>query len=353
MDHLDNAEKRKLFSLFHNIQKPTVSTGLDKSQNSDILLIDALNTYLRAFSANPQLNDNGMHTGGISGFLKSIGAAIRLLRPTRCITVFDGIGGCSRRKKLFSEYKNHRANKVRLNRIFENNSTTESENQALARQLIRTSHYIDNLPLTNLQEDYVEADDVIAFLALDTFKNSNVTIMSTDKDFYQIINDRVKVYSPTKKKIYGPAEVLLEFGISAKNFVLYRTLDGDVSDNIDGIKGCGLKTILKAFPFLAEDIQYGIKDIFEHCEVNRGKFKIYENVFENENLVRRNYDLMQLSTSIITDATQLNIVDKIKHKNKLNRYQLNNMIREDMMWNAIPNALVWIETIFKPLDSIS
>lgn len=352
MDVLDNNEKKKLFSLFSNVKDEMKETdGLNKTQDSDVLIVDGMNLFLRCFAAIPTLNDDGIHTGAISGCLKSLGYAVRLLNPTRCIIVFDGSGGSVRRKAIFPEYKERRANKVRLNRIFEEASTTESESQAIARQLLRVSHYIDSLPVTTIQIDNVEADDVIAYLALQSFKESNVTIMSSDKDFYQIVNERIKLYSPTKKKIYGVQEVITEFGIHPRNFVLFRTLDGDKSDSIDGINGCGLKTILKCFPFLSEEKPHTVNDILEHSELNKGKYKVYQTILDNRNIVERNYQLMQLNDTIIATFAQLNIGDILKKKNKLNRFEFVKMITEDKLWNAIPNYGVWLEQTFKKLDA--
>lgn len=352
MDQLQQDEKKKLYSLFSNVKDELKEqNGLGKTQDSDILIVDGMNCYIRAFAANPQLNDDGLHTGGISGFLKSLGYTIRLLNPTRCIVVFDGTGGSLRRKAIFPEYKQHRANKTRLNRIFEEASTTESESQALARQLIRVSHYIDTLPVTTIQIDNVEADDVIAYLALQSFKDSQVTIMSSDKDFYQIVNDKIKVYSPTKKKIYGPQDVLNEYGVHPSNFVLFRILDGDKSDNIDGIKGFGLKTVIKCFPFLKEETKYNIQDLIDHADLNKDGFKVYETLLANQNIVKRNFDLMQLSDTIIATFAQLNIGDILKKKNKLNRFEFIRMVKDDKLWNALPNHGVWLETTFKKLDN--
>lgn len=352
MDALTSSEKSRLFSLFANVKDELKEqSGLNKTQDSDILIIDGLNLFIRVFAAIPTLNDEGLHTGGIAGFLKSLGYAVRLLNPTRCIVVFDGAGGSVRRKAIFPEYKERRANKVRLNRIFEEASTTESESQAIARQLLRVSHYIDTLPVTTIQMDNVEADDVIAYLALQSFKDSNVTIMSSDKDFYQIVDERIKLYSPTKKKIYGIQEVLTEFGIHPKNFVLFRTLDGDKSDSIDGINGCGLKTILKCFPFLSEDKPHTVNEIFEHAELNKDRYKVYQTILENKNIVERNYQLMQLSDTIIATFAQLNIGDILKKKNKLNRFEFNNMITSDKLWNALPNHGVWLNETFSKLDA--
>ena len=61
--------------------------------NGRVLLVDALNTFLRSYAAIPTLDDNGNHIGGMTGFLRSIGAAIRDFKPTRVVIVFDGKGG--------------------------------------------------------------------------------------------------------------------------------------------------------------------------------------------------------------------------------------------------------------------
>ena len=99
------------------------------------------------------------------------------------------------------------------------------------------------------------ADDVLAYLALAKYESNGnkSTIMSTDKDFLQLVSDGVSVYSPTKRAIYRPDKVLHEYGIYPKNFLLYRMMDGDRGDNIDGIKGAGQKKIKTAFPCLSDE----------------------------------------------------------------------------------------------------
>ena len=92
--------------------------------------------------------------------------------------------------------------------------------------------------------DYVEADDIIAYLSNHYFKNE-VTICSSDKDFLQLVNDRVSVYALTKKKLYTPEMVKEEYGVTPQNLIFYRCLMGDKSDNISGcFKKCGPKTAL-------------------------------------------------------------------------------------------------------------
>ena len=160
--------------------------------------------------------------------------------------------------------------------MYEDISTPDMEQQSMKNQLSKFVKYLDLLPITTISVDHIEADDTIAFLATEYFKEShqNVTIMSADKDFLQLVNERVRVWSPTKKKLYGPLEVLNEYGIHPKNFVLYRVLDGDVSDNINGVKGAGLATVLKRFPTLVEDKQHELIVLKEVSEREQGNYKL-------------------------------------------------------------------------------
>jgi|APGre2960657404_1045060.scaffolds.fasta_scaffold00502_8 5'-3' exonuclease len=352
MSGFSSSEKKKLFSLFENIKGGVGNDGLQKNINSDILLVDGLNTYIRSFMAIPSLNEDGLHTGGIAGFLKSIGYAIKLLSPTRVIIVFDGKGGSQKRRKIYPGYKNGRKTDIRLNRNYEELSSSQIESVNFKKELIRTVNYLDTLPVTVMAIDQIEADDTIAYLAKETFKDSNVTIMSTDKDFLQLASDKIKIWSPVKKKIFGCKEIVDEYGITCNNFVLYRVMEGDVSDNIPGLDGVGLKRVVKAFPFLSDGQQYGLQEIYNYSENNRGKYKIYDTVLDNKLLLERNHSLMQLSDTQVQSFTQLRIEEIIKTPiRKIDKMTFTKLITEDKMWNNIPNYHIWLNECFGKLNS--
>lgn len=352
MSGFSSSEKKKLFSLFENIKGGVGNDGLQKNINSDILLVDGLNTYIRSFMAIPSLNEDGLHTGGIAGFLKSIGYAIKLLSPTRVIIVFDGKGGSQKRRKIYPGYKNGRKTDIRLNRNYEELSSSQIESVNFKKELIRTVNYLDTLPVTVMAIDQIEADDTIAYLAKETFKDSNVTIMSTDKDFLQLASDKIKIWSPVKKKIFGCKEIVDEYGITCNNFVLYRVMEGDVSDNIPGLDGVGLKRVVKAFPFLSDGQQYGLQEIYNYSENNRGKYKMYDTVLDNKLLLERNHSLMQLSDTQVQSFTQLRIEEIIKTPiRKIDKMTFTKLITEDKMWNNIPNYHIWLNECFGKLNS--
>lgn len=349
---ISSDEKRKLFSIFENIKDDPSDRGLNRTQSSDVLIVDALNLFIRAWSVSPYMNEDGVHTGGISGFLKSLGYAIKLFNPTRCILVFDGTGGSLQRRRIFPEYKNNRKTKIRINRTYVEN-LTDHEEVNRQKQLIRTISYLDCLPVSVMSIDNVEADDVIAYLSLDKLKASNITIMSADKDFLQLASNRVKIWSPTKKKLYGCAEIVTEYGISCENYINYRILEGDVSDNIPGIKGAGLKTIKKCFPIFENHHRYSTDEIYKYCDSNKGKYKLHDTVLGNMETVEMNYKLMQLNDTIIQPPTQLKINDIIDLPcRRLNRFEFSKLVTEDRIWNNIPNYQIWINEVFSKLDNL-
>jgi DNA polymerase-1 len=327
-----------------------------KTTNSDVLIIDGTNTFIRCWSANPAMDDNGNHTGGIVGSLKSIGYAIKFLAPTRCIVVFDGIGGSQKRRQLFPQYKEKRKGKIRLNRQYEDLTDVTTEEESCTKQYLRLTHYLQTFPVNMLSLDYVEADDVIAFLATEVFKDSNrVTIMSSDKDFLQLCLGNVRVYSPTKKRLYGTQDVINEYQIHPNNYVLYRALDGDDSDNVNGIEGAGPKTIVKHFPWLNEEAVHTIDEVISHAVNVRNKFKVCENISEGKSILERNMALMQLKETALTTTGQLHCIDCLQTSKipRLDRNAFYKLVRDDRIDGNLPNHFNWVNDVFDSLDKVT
>jgi 5'-3' exonuclease len=340
-------QKEKLFKLFANMQEEN-STFQTRQQNSEILIVDGLNTFFRCFMGVPTLNENGLHVGGIAGFLKSVGYAAKLFSPTRIVIVFDGTGGSAKRRKIYPEYKQQRKTKLKYNRAYEELTTAELEDQNIQTQLLRLVGYLDALPVTVISVDQIEADDTIAYLSQQYFKDSRqVTIMSSDKDFLQLVDNRVKVWSPTKKKLYASEDIFNEYGIHSENFINFRILSGDESDNIDGVSGAGLKTILKCFPQMKESTYVTTEQIYQHAEQNKKKYKLYNSILENKSIVERNLQLMQLKNTEIPPFTQLRIVEILNKKvPSLNMHAFVKLVNEDHMRNCIPNSYSWLKETF-------
>ena len=327
---------KRYLSIFEEIKKKGGS--LDGGDPNDkVLIIDGLNTFIRVFSVIPTTNDDGVHVGGIVGFLKSIGYVINMVSPTRVIIVFDGKGGSNRRRKIYPEYKQNRKTKYRVNRTYDF-ASQEDERQNMIMQLQRCVEYLDTLPVTVLSYDNIEADDTIGYLCKQVLTESEIVVMSTDKDFLQLANGRTKIWSPTKKKLYDEEAVFEEFGITAKNYIWFRVLDGDKSDNINGVRGLGLKTIRKKLPFLTENKICNIDDITDVLP-------------ESSDIIKRNYDLMQLQDVNISGSTKTKIIERVNQPiNKLVKYKFEKMFLEDKLFTTLPNVTTWLLTNFNQLN---
>ena len=308
--------------------------------NDHVLLVDGLNNFIRAWSASPATNSDGDHIGGMLGFLQSVGLAIRTIRPTRVIIAFDGPGGSQRRRKMYSGYKEKRKPPKRPHRF--QGMDNEDDQQSLSRQIKRLGEYLTALPLTTLTISNIEADDTIGYICNSILAESNITIMSSDKDFLQLVNDRVNVWSPTKKVLFDRATVESEYEMLSENLVYYRIIDGDKSDNIPGIKGYGRKTILKKMPFLKDTKISNIDDFITKSGFN-----------EYNELLDRNYRLMQLHDVNISGSAKSKIMDIVNSTpSRLVKYKLHKMFLEDKINQSIKNPDVWLQDTFNQLDLI-
>jgi DNA polymerase-1 len=311
---------KELYKNILNSVEVERTQNIDKHKNSRVLVIDGLNTFIRCWSSIPTMNDDGDHVGGVVGVLKSIGYAIRMTQPTRCIVVFDGKGGSQTRKKQFSGYKSQRdSNKLRVNRQYADLMNDEDEKESMKRQFVWLNEILNYLPVTTMIYDGVEADDVMAYITTQLLKeDEQAVVMSTDKDFLQLVDDKTIVWSPTKKKIYNKKAVKEEFGIESKNLLLYRVLDGDVSDNIPGVYGCGIKTVIKRLPEITENTELTIDDLFNLCETKKvetkGKIKLYNDILESKEQIVMNQKLMQLKDVDISGVIKMQVLDRFNQE---------------------------------------
>ena len=259
------------------------------------LLVDGLNLQTRHFVANPAMSDAGHHVGGVIGFLRAIENLSQKLQPANVIVVWEG-GGSPRRRAIFPEYKSRRKPQ-KLNRYYENDIPNTVENRNYQIRLL-----IELLKHTSINQIYVsdcEADDVIGYLTRYKLRDRSCVVVSSDKDFYQLLSDRVTQWSPGQKRFLTPEIIQSKFGIPPHNFCLARCLIGDPSDAINGIKGAGFKTLVKRFPSLVGLGNLSVDDILRENEeyLKSSKLKLYQRIAEAADIIRRNWQLMYLGTT--------------------------------------------------------
>jgi DNA polymerase-1 len=299
------------------------------------------------------MNDDGDHVGGVVGVLKSIGYAIRMVQPTRCIVVFDGKGGSQTRKKQFEGYKAQReGNQLRVNRAYAGMMNDEDEKESMKRQFVWLNEVLNYLPVTTMIYDGVEADDVMAYVTTHLLKeDEQAVVMSTDKDFLQLVDDKTIVWSPTKKKIYNKKAVKEEYGIESQNILLYRILDGDSSDNIPGVYGCGIKTLIKRIPEITEQTEVSVEDLFNLCETKKvetkGKIKLYNDILEAKQQILMNQKLMQLKDVDISGVIKMQVLERFNQEIRpLNKIDFLKILLKYKVVNNFGDINDWTKSTF-------
>jgi len=259
-----------------------------------ILLVDAYNLFMRSFVVNPAMSSQGHQIGGFVGFLTSLKLLCERLRPGRVVVVWEG-GGATRRRAIYKDYKSGRK-PPRLNRYYDDDIPDTPENQDHQIRLIIEA--LKNVPAQQVYVPDCEADDIIGYISRYLFAERKIIIVSSDKDLYQLIDDRVTQWSPGQKKFITSADVREKFGVMPCNMSLVRSFIGDPSDNIPGIDGAGFKTMVKRFPELAEERSLTVQDMLELAEKSEfQKIKLIQNIRDGNDIVKRNWKLMHLDVS--------------------------------------------------------
>jgi DNA polymerase-1 len=233
---------------------------MDATQDKRLFLIDAYAMIFRGYYAlirNPRLTSTGIDTSAIFGFTNSLIELIRREKPTHLAVVFD-VGQASVRTNDYADYKANRS------------ETPEAIKIAVPyiHRILQAMH----IPILGV-EGY-EADDVIGTIACKAEKEGYTTFMVTpDKDFAQLVTDKIKIYKPGLKggdiEILGVEEVKAKYEIEdPKQVIDFLAMMGDAVDNIPGLDGVGEKTAMK---FLKE---FGnIETLLANTDKLKGKLK--------------------------------------------------------------------------------
>jgi len=341
-------DNKDLFKLLDSIQEDDENIPLKNEKRT--LIIDGLNLFLRNFAVLNYINPQGLHIGGLSGFLRSLGSLIKQLQPTEIYIVFDGVGSTLNRKNLVSSYKSNRKNKQINTNIFD---TLDDEDSAKTNQIERLIQYLQCLPVKIISLDKVEADDIIAFLSTELTKNpiNKTYIVSSDKDFIQLVNEQVTLYAAMEKKFYTPKTVREKYNLETYNFLTYKSLMGDNSDKIPGVKGLGEKKLNKMFPELSNQQHITLEDIYEICESKYDKHIIYSRVILDFKSIKNNQRIMDLGNPIL-DENEKNQIKNIinEHAYKLDVYSFSKMYNQDGIGNVIKNVDFWLRDNFQIID---
>lgn len=308
-----------------------------------ILLVDATNNFIRNYAVVPNISMNGDPNGGVLGFLKSLSSFVRVTNADEIILVWDGPGGSRKRQEILKDYKDGKK-PLRLNRSHDLEQDECERNKI--QQRLKLAEYLNFLPVTQLSIADVEADDVIAYL-VQYFAEDEKVIASNDKDFFQLLSDKVVVYSPTAKEFRDVNWLYEKYNIYPQNFCLARALAGDPSDSVVGISGVGLKNnksrLLKYFPFFTGKEKVTVEQIVEHSKQNDKK---YERFTLGEQVIIKNQQVMQLENPIMSSSSIRKIKEGLMKRCSFNA----TAFRVKMMEDGITDIS---ESFFEPFRCIA
>lgn len=268
----------------------------------NILLLDGYNLFYRA-------RYSGMNKGEFStifNFFRSLRPLIEKMSPDKAFLFLEGKP--RKRLQVLPDYKGQR--------VYNNDDNFNFQRNEIIR-LLKTY-----FPIQIIKHNDFECDDVIGHFANECYnddKNAKVTIISSDTDFIQSINDRVFLYNPVKKSYIEKPEY---------DYIIWKSLRGDASDNIEGFKGIGDKRAKS----LLENKQK-LKEFITSSKENTEKFKLnsflikFHTFTENEKKQIRKYNIPTKNWSALKEEFSnmgfKSIVEKEKSWNKFtNTFEL-------------------------------
>ena len=251
---------------------------VDKNAKN-FVLVDGSSYLYRAYYALPHLkNSDGDHTGAIYGVSNMLSKLLRTYNPSYLCVIFDAKGK-NFRHEIYDQYKANR-------------SSMPAE---LSQQVSPIIDLIESLGIKILQVPDVEADDVIATLASQNYKdNIKVLISSGDKDLAQLVNSRVTLVNSMDEKILDTNGVIKKFGVTPEKIFDYLVLVGDASDNIPGVDKVGPKTAVSLL-----DKYDNLESIIQNIDNIKGK--VSENLSKSKDSIAIAKKLIELKKDVDID----------------------------------------------------
>lgn len=323
------------------------------------LVVDGNALFKRGFlGAKDEYNSNGQHIGGLYQFITILRNVLNDDLYHRVFVFWDGKFSGKLRYEIYKDYKSARG------KDYEHGTMPIDTNELT--QKIRIKKYLEELFIRQLEDEIVEADDFIAYICNNKMENETITIVSSDRDLCQLINDDIKMYLCDKKVYVTKENFNKYFNYKLENAALMKILCGDNSDSIKGVKRLGEDTLLTHFPEVKTEV-LTVEQIIDKAKLlqtdrinNKKKpLQILTNISEGITDGPQGNDLYSINKMLVNLKTPLLTEDAISKINDLIDLPINpegrdikNVYRyakEDGMQDKIKNN---IEEYFMPFKKL-
>lgn len=277
---------------------------MSESGEKKLFLLDAYALIFRsyyAFIKNPRITSKGLNTSAIFGFLLTLEEVLQKQKPTHIAVVFDS-SEPTFRHKMYSEYK----------------ATREETPEDIKKAVPYIKQLVEAYRIPILECPGFEADDIIGTLANKAARKGFVTYMMTpDKDFAQLVSDRIFMYKPSRagneSVIWGIEDVKREFNVKSPERVIdILGLMGDTSDNIPGAPGVGPKTAMKLIS------EFGsIEELLKNTDKLQGRIKEILEKHKEQVLLSKKLVTINTNTPVEFDEESLKLEPPDKEKLKI------------------------------------
>lgn len=264
------------------------------------LIIDGHNLLFRMFYGIPGTikNSKGEDIKAVVGFVSGLIKYINKFSPNHAVVVFDSETSIASKCDVYEEYKSNRINYLDV-----------PDNENPFTQLPYIFKVLDQLNIQYKEAQEYEADDYIASICHKYRAQYEIIVVSTDQDFYQLVNDNIFLFNPCRKDgiMYTAERIYQKLGVLPSQIVEYKAIVGDKSDNINGIKGIGPKTAQKIL---------SLGNINTVIEKHLLDDKLSNMLKEKLDLIDRNIKLITMKKDIPIVNESFALRDKIKLNKK-------------------------------------
>lgn len=310
--------------------------------NNRTLIVDSPYLLKRSIEGAKDVYTNSFgHIGGLYQFFTTIRKLINEHKINKVVLAWDGENSGIERYLIDRAYKANRSSKSWFEPIQLNERELRNEKkkrESILKQKKRVQSYSEELFLRQIEVDKIEADDLIAKYCEIYHKTEDIYVFTNDRDIAQCFNYDISIIFGNIDTPVTRDNFMFYFNYYHKNVLTIKIITGDVSDNIKGIEGVKLKTLLKYFPEIGykpvsvKEICKNAVKINEEREINKKKrLKSLDNIINNIDRLKINYKLMDLSNPIlneeaISELEQLDLPLSPEGRSSRNLY---NMMKED------------------------